>query len=410
MPIQITGEFEPSDGAHGFDLYDARDIKTSNIDSVLTVIAGGRVIASGIAGEIVIQKGAGAPVHSATEGTPYWDTTNNKLYVNNDGSTGWTEIAAGGGVTDHGALTGLGDDDHTQYATNAEFDDHSARHELAGADVISVAGLSGLLATQQTPVNHDHTGDAGDGGQISHTAALTGVGTNTHAQIDTHIAAANPHSGSQPLDGTLTALAGLTITQGSLIAGTGADAFSVLAKGTTLQALCMNVGATAPEWVAVTGTDSVVRATSPTIVTPTIASFANAAHDHSNAAGGGALAAKYRTETRIIYIENPTAADVFPICMIPNTAVMVRVEAITDVGTVTFNIERRTLAQLGEVDGTGTDVLNVPGDLVADATGEATTSFYNSGAITADEFLEFVASAVASSPTRLWVSVELTIS
>ena len=30
----------------------------------------------------------------------------------------------GGGVTDHGALTGLADDDHTQYATNAELTTH----------------------------------------------------------------------------------------------------------------------------------------------------------------------------------------------------------------------------------------------------------------------------------------------
>lgn len=39
-----------------------------------------------------------------------------------------------------------------------------------------------------------------------------------------------------------------------------------------------------------TGTGAMVRATSPTIVTPTIASFANANHDHTNAAGGGLLA------------------------------------------------------------------------------------------------------------------------
>lgn len=41
--------------------------------------------------------------------------------------------------------------------------------------------------------------------------------------------------------------------------------------------------------VAGTGTGSVVRATSPTIVTPTIASFTGANHDHSDAAGGGVL-------------------------------------------------------------------------------------------------------------------------
>lgn len=38
-----------------------------------------------------------------------------------------------------------------------------------------------------------------------------------------------------------------------------------------------------------TGTGDSVRASSPTIVTPTIASFANANHDHTNSAGGGTL-------------------------------------------------------------------------------------------------------------------------
>jgi hypothetical protein len=56
---------------------------------------------------------------------------------------------AQGGTVDHGALTGLSDDDHPQYATNAEFDDHSARHEDGGADEISLAALSGTPAALQ---------------------------------------------------------------------------------------------------------------------------------------------------------------------------------------------------------------------------------------------------------------------
>lgn len=38
----------------------------------------------------------------------------------------------------------------------ATFNDHSARHENGGADEISVAGLSGLLADAQTPLAHVH--------------------------------------------------------------------------------------------------------------------------------------------------------------------------------------------------------------------------------------------------------------
>lgn len=48
-------------------------------------------LATGIA-----NRGSGAPSHTAPEGTMYWDHTNNKLYINNDGSTNWTEIGASG--------------------------------------------------------------------------------------------------------------------------------------------------------------------------------------------------------------------------------------------------------------------------------------------------------------------------
>lgn len=42
--------------------------------------------------------------------------------------------------------------------------------------------------------SHDHSG--GDGAQINHTT-LSNIGTNTHAQIDTHLGAAAPHSGHE---------------------------------------------------------------------------------------------------------------------------------------------------------------------------------------------------------------------
>lgn len=50
---------------------------------------------SGTTGRIKIQTGAGVPSHTEAEGTLYWDTTNNVLYCNNDGSTAWTEIGSG---------------------------------------------------------------------------------------------------------------------------------------------------------------------------------------------------------------------------------------------------------------------------------------------------------------------------
>ena len=74
------------------------------------------------------------------------------------------------GTTDHGALTGLADDDHLQYHTDARGDVryallvHAARHQNGGADEISVAGLSGLLADDQNPTAHaaDHQNGGSD--------------------------------------------------------------------------------------------------------------------------------------------------------------------------------------------------------------------------------------------------------
>jgi hypothetical protein len=56
-----------------------------------------------------------------------------------------------------------------------------------------------------------------------------------------------------------------------------------------------------------TGTGNIVLETSPTIVTPTIASMTNAGHDHSDAAGGGALGADTVTYS---IMQNVVADDV----------------------------------------------------------------------------------------------------
>lgn len=61
---------------------------------------------------------------------------------------------------------------------------------------------------------------------------------------------------------------------GSVPYQTGSGATTFLSIGTANQVLQVNAGATAPEWVSSTGTGNVVRATSPTIATPTITTSA----------------------------------------------------------------------------------------------------------------------------------------
>jgi len=129
-----------------------------------------------------------------------------------DYDTEWIDPASVG-VTDHGALTGLGDDDHAQYL----------KEKASGG------------AASEIPV-HTHA-DASEAGTIDH-GALTGLSDNDHPQyqlaataatdaelaaaIAAHEGAADPHPGYlttaegsaafQPLDGDLTAIAALATT------------------------------------------------------------------------------------------------------------------------------------------------------------------------------------------------------
>lgn len=97
---------------------------------------------------------------------------------------------------------------------------------------------------------------------------------------------------------TLTIANGKTLTMSNTLTFTGTDSSSV-AFGTggtvayTANNLSVFAATTSAQLAGVlsdeTGTGVAVFATSPTIVTPTIASFINATHTHLNAAGGGLL-------------------------------------------------------------------------------------------------------------------------
>ena len=88
--------------------------------------------------------------------------------------------------------------------------------------------------------SHDH--DGGDGGQIDHTK-LSNIGSNSHGTIDTHLGAANPHSGSAAsgANSDITSLSGLTtplsVAQGGTGATTESDARSNLGAGVSARSI-----------------------------------------------------------------------------------------------------------------------------------------------------------------------------
>lgn len=115
------------------------------------------------------------------------------------------------------------------------------------------------------------------------------------------------------------------------------------------------------------------------------------------------LASPYTTVTRILYVENPSSVDSFPIGYVPDAATLVAVRAVTDTGTVDFNLEQRSKLT---PDVAGSDVWSA--DKQATASGLEQSTF-DSPAIAADSWLHFAASAIGGGVTRLWLSLEYSI-
>lgn len=79
--------------------------------------------------------------------------------------------------------------------------------------------------------------------QLDVQAAIEAVDANSRAR-DTAADAAK-----QPVNATLTSLAGISLVAGDILYATGPNTLARLEKGTPRQRLGMNAGATAPEWV-----------------------------------------------------------------------------------------------------------------------------------------------------------------
>lgn len=115
------------------------------------------------------------------------------------------------------------------------------------------------------------------------------------------------------------------------------------------------------------------------------------------------VAPQFKTVTKTLYVESPTASDELPIAFLADDATLIAVRAITNAGTVDFNIEKRNELTPGT---SGANVWSA--DKQATSSGLEQTAF-DSGAISADQWLHFSASAVSGSPAKLWVTVEYRI-
>jgi hypothetical protein len=147
----------------------------------------------------------------------------------------------------------------------------------------------------------------------------------------------------------------------------------------------------------IVGRDTTDTLTAKTLTTPTIGSFTNAQHDHDDAAGGGALAAKFRRQVYPFFLAEPSASEDMMLDYISDDVTISEIFGITSDGTFTFNVYARSKTS---PDAGGTKVLT--SDLTCDSGGDSATSGWNDNTITGPVWLYLVASAITDAPG--WVT------
>ncbi len=166
-------------------------------------------------------------------GTIYWDTTLDTL-SRSDGAN-WDPLSAG--ATDHGALTGLGDDDHPQYETTAE----------VAAQITTHAGAADPhTGYRLESADHSHQSTGLQGGTLDHGLALTGLADDDHPQY---------------------ILKTLVDAKGDIVTATAADTPARLGVGANATVLTADSGeATGLKWAVPSGGPTYVYKTADEVV------------------------------------------------------------------------------------------------------------------------------------------------
>lgn len=224
-----------------------------------------------------------------------------------------------GGVTDHGALTGLSDDDHTQYLelANNLSDLNSVATALTNLGLTASAAelnvLDGITSTT-TELNYTDGVTSAIQTQLNAKAA-SGANTDITSvllnQTGLVVKGADSNALTIKPNETLTAARTLNLVVGDAartitLSGnpTLADWFDQSVKTTANpQFATIELGAASDTTLArsaagkvtiegqeITTASNTQTLTNKTLTAPTIADFTNAAHDHGDADDGGALA------------------------------------------------------------------------------------------------------------------------
>lgn len=169
--------------------------------------------------------------------------------------TDLTATGGGGGVTDHGALTGLWDDDHTQYHTDARGDVRYYTKSQVDTSLSSkVDSNTTVTGATKTKITYDAKGLVTDGSDA--TTADIADSTNKRYVTDAQLTVIGNTSGTNTGDetnATIKSKLGITTLSGS---NTGDQTSIVGITGTTAQ---FNTALTDGDFATLAGTEALTN-------------------------------------------------------------------------------------------------------------------------------------------------------